>query len=117
MVVVVGKTSEQEGDDKLFVEKAYALSMENMHSLSTQLNTKATASIRQYVNKSLEKTFDISLKATTLKAKADEIKNVLKQFPGEETVYLLVNNKKIKTSYKVKSCPELENQIQNLIAS
>jgi hypothetical protein len=33
MACVIGKTSEEEGDDKLFVEKAYELNPENVYDL------------------------------------------------------------------------------------
>jgi DNA polymerase-3 subunit alpha len=48
-VCVVGRTSEEEGDDKLFVEKAYTLPMENVVALGQQLSVNlGETSISQY---------------------------------------------------------------------
>ncbi|MCX6780226.1 MAG: DNA polymerase III subunit alpha, partial [Candidatus Magasanikbacteria bacterium] len=118
MVVVVGKTSQEEGDNKLFVEKAYALSMDNVVQLAGQLGGGKTNSIRQYVAPELaEKTFEIPVSAERLKIKADDIKTLLSSAPGEESVYLLVGDKKIKTSYKVRSSPELKDKLRIILES
>ncbi len=118
MVVVVGKTSQEEGDNKLFVEKAYALTLENAAQLASQLGDGKKNSIRQYVSPELsEKTFEISITADYLKAKADDIKALLASVPGDEAVYLVVGQKKIKTSYKIKTSPEFQEKLRIILDS
>lgn len=115
IVAVVGKTSEEEGDNKLFVEKAYALTPENARMLSSQLNT-GRGGIRQYVSPELsEKTFEIKIASDRLKAKADDIKALLSLSPGDEAVYLVVGDKKIKTSYKINSSPEFRDKLRIIL--
>ncbi len=113
----MGKTSQEEGDNKLFVEKAYSLNLENAHQLVSQLGTgKNTNSIRQYVAPELaEKNFEIAITAERLKVKADDIKALLASVPGEEIVYLVVGEKKIKTSYKISASPEFKEKLRIII--
>lgn len=116
MVVVVGKTSQEEGDNKLFVEKAYALTLENAPQLAAQLGSGKNNSIRQYVSPELaEKSFEINITAERLKIKADSIKALLASVPGDESVYLVVGDKKIKTSYKIKNTPEFVDKLRIIL--
>jgi len=121
-VCVVGKTSEEEGDDKLFVEKAYILTKENASQLARQMAVnQGETSIRQYAPQSLvdhqpDDAFEISVSPEQIKSKADEIKKILQKYPGDRIVYLKVGNKKIKTSYKVSDSEKMKEEIKNLIS-
>ena len=118
IVFVVGRTGDEEGDDKIFAEKAYELNKENVKALSRQFagsssHKKESSSSAQ--NLSPEEVFEISLSATDMKQKADSLKQVLNEFPGGQAVYLLVGGRKIKTSLKVKDCPELQQALRELL--
>ena len=110
-VCVVGRTSEEEGDDKLFVEKAYLLTPENAPVLARQMafgqNNKRQAA-------RAEENFTIVISAAQIKAKADAIKSVLKKYPGNKAVVLKVGDKILKTSYKINECEELKQDLDQL---
>ncbi len=118
MVIVVGKTSEEEGDNKLFVEKAYALNKANCRELAAQLNTgQRKNSISQYMSPEMadSMSFEITLTAAQVKAKADAIKSLLALFPGDALVYLLVDGKRIKTSFKVDPNDRFKEKLKELL--
>jgi len=119
-VCVVGRTSEEEGDDKLFVEKAYTLTMENVISLGQQLGVNlGETSIRKYAPASLrsdlETGLQIILNKEDIKILAEQIKEVLKNFPGDIQVYLIVDGKKIKTSFKVQINSMIISELEKLV--
>src|SRR3989339_1471094 len=127
MVCVIGKTSEEEGDNKLFVEKAYELTKENVEGLSRQLVfNKTEPALRAYVPaqtlahtqseaylfiENLEDRVEIKLPPAVVKNKANGIKAVLSKYPGDKMVYLLVGDKKIKTQYLVAFSDELRREL------
>jgi DNA polymerase-3 subunit alpha len=118
MVVVVGKTSQEEGDNKLFVEKAYALNKANCGQLTAQLGVgRHKTSVRDYLPKEVlqDFAFEIRLTASEVKIKAEAIKSLLAQFSGDRTVYLLVEGKRIKTSFKIKSTDEFKEKLRILL--
>ncbi len=120
-VCVIGKTSEEEGDDKLFVEKAYEVTPENMLALRQQLSgSLAQESVRDYVAPELVQQFGddgfvIDLTPLQMKTHAEAIKTILKKYPGKKTLYLSVGSKKIKTSYQVAESDSLKNELQALL--
>ena len=119
MVVVVGKTSEEEGDNKLFVEKAYALNKANCSQLAAQLGVRQASNkpMREYVTPQVgeEGVFEISLSADQVKAKADALKAMFAQHPGDDRAYLVVGDKRIKTSYKIKPSDEFKEALKNVL--
>jgi len=118
MVVVVGKTSQEEGDNKLFVEKAYALNKANCRELAAQLGVgQKKNSVSQYMSSEAADSlkFEINLSAAEVKIKAEAIKNFLVLYPGDALVYLLVDNKKIKTSFKVNPTDRFKEKLKELL--
>jgi len=129
-VCVVGRTSEEEGDDKLFVEKAYLLTPENASVLARQMASRPTERPQSFGQVSQncpvpkpasaietvgEDVFEIIVSAEQVKAKADAIKNILKKYPGDKPVVLKVGEKIIKTSFKVDDCQELKGELLTVI--
>jgi DNA polymerase-3 subunit alpha len=113
-VCVIGRTSEEEGDDKLFVEKAYLLTPENAPALVKQMAFSQSRPVVKSVQDK-ENNFEIIVSAEQVKAKADAIKNVLKKYPGDKLVVLNVGGKIIKTSYTVDDSNELKNDVSTVI--
>jgi DNA polymerase III subunit alpha len=117
IVCVLARTSEEEGDDKLFVERAYELTKNNAKLLAKQFaSTGATVSIREYVSAEVKQKLatgvEIKLSKAEVKEKADNIKSILKKYPGDTQVYLVVDGKKIKTSYLVDCRDELKKELE-----
>lgn len=122
IVCVVGRTSEEEGDDKLFVEKAYVMTKENVQTLAMQFSGMSSKKPRTALTPppvpqpKPSTVFEIALSVQAMKEKSDELKKLLALFPGEKTVYLLVGGKKIKTSIQVNGCDELCEKLHVLLA-
>ena len=117
-VCVIGKTSEEEGDDKLFVEKAYVLTPENAPLLARQLGLGKTPSHKTVVPETAPETqefFEIVISPEQIKAKAGEIKTILAKYPGEKVVLLRAGEKTIKTSFKVQDSEELKKELSEII--
>lgn len=125
MVCVMGKTSEDEEDDKLFVEKAYEITPENMHVLAAQLSAasqtspalaKPAAVPTSWYEKFSDR-LEITVSPQMVKSRADDIKNILMKYPGDKILYLLVGDKKIKTSFKVEVNDGLLDELKTLLSS
>jgi DNA polymerase III subunit alpha len=120
-VCVVGRTGDEEGDDKLFVERAYTITKENVRQLSSQMaQNNLKPSVRDYVPKeALEKIteegFEIALTPEIMKEKSEAIKLALVKFPGTKRVFLKVGGKKIKTQYTVDDSEELKSEIALIV--
>jgi DNA polymerase-3 subunit alpha len=127
-VCVIGKTGEEEGDDKLFVEKGYIITPENVQGLVNQLsigsrstavkNTSAVELKKESAVKKIEEVLDgieIVLSAEDVKNKADKIKEILNQAPGEKIVYLRVGDKRIKTAFTVNWSPALQTELETIL--
>lgn len=117
-VCVVGRTGDEEGDDKLFVERAYEITKENVRQLAAQM---ASAGMKNAPHAAAPETpnaddiFEISLSPETMKAKAEEIKAVLRKYPGKKTVILRVGEKKIKTSFSVEDNDQLKKELEGVL--
>lgn len=114
-VLVVGRTGEEEGDDKLFVERAYVLTKENVMQLASQMSVKTKRAPVIQKTEPKTDTFEVELSAKVMRDKADEIKNILKKYPGNKTVFLSVGNKKIKTSFTVSGEEALMQELNKII--
>jgi DNA polymerase-3 subunit alpha len=122
-VCVVGKTSDEEADDKLFVEKAYLINKETAPLLARQMAVnQGQESVRKYAPAFLNddgngESFEMAFSPETVKAKADAIKKILTAHPGSKSFYMNVGGKKIKTSYKVSGTEELREELSKIISS
>ncbi len=121
VVCVVGKTGEEEGDDKLFVEKAYELTKENVGALTAQMAVNSgSTSIRNYVAPEVVEALQdegvtIELTGEQVKKYSDDIKKILQKYSGNKIVYLSVGGKKIKTSFKVDDGEKIRGEIEKLL--
>lgn len=111
IICVEGKTSEEEADDKLFVEKAFTLTKENAAELARQflgsgLSPRTAVSLGEV---------EIALKAADVKTKGDKIKKILSAHPGNRPVFLLVGEKKIKTHFLVEDGKALREEIKKIL--
>ena len=118
-VVVIGRTSEEEGDDKLFVEKAYELTEHNVLALAAQLkvvNNPATPKRAENKEEILpEKRLEITLNSTESKERVAKIKELLNMYNGDVPVFLKVGDKIIKTSFSVNLESELISKLGELL--
>lgn len=115
-VCVIGRTSEEEGDDKLFVEKAYLITPENASILAKQMSfSQSHASKPEPQNQAIVDAFEITVTTEEIKEKVDAIKDVLKKYPGDKPVVLKVGEKVIKTSFKVDGSEAIRAELAEII--
>jgi len=107
-VVVVGKTSDEEGDDKLFVEKAYELNDQTLGMIKAQLSMGQTIDRTSGSKNSgavqtglLTPRLELILSSTVTQEKIQKIKELLASMTGNTIVYIKTGDKTIKTSYKL----------------
>jgi DNA polymerase-3 subunit alpha len=132
MACVIGKTSEEEGDDKLFVEKAYELNPENVYDLAQQLSvgssmqTKNTSHQEDYsalpVHEEMKAPIlvlvdavEIVVSPQVMKEKAEELKALFGKYPGDKTVFLKVGEKKIRTPFGVDGSEGFQKEILGIL--
>lgn len=117
-VCVVGRTSEEEGDDKLFVEKAYTLNPQSVMELKQKLaGSFNTGSIKSYVAPEVMTTLalegvEIELTVSQMKNCAAAIKIIFAKYPGDKVVYINVGGKRVKTQYKVAESEQMRTEIK-----
>ena len=102
----------------MFVEKAYELTKENAEQLSAQMSVNKVQSIAlQPAPPPVAPMagLRILLTATEVKAKADAIKTILSKYPGASNVFIVVGDKKIKTSYFVEVNDELLKELRAIV--
>ena len=113
IVCVVGRTSEEEGDEKLFVEKAYDLTKENASQLASTFYSSGYNSTKGATDN--EASLIIKLSKEEVKEKGEEVKDVLRKYPGTIQVYLEIEGTKIKTSFKVSDNDSCIHELQELV--
>ena len=113
IVRVSAKTPKEAGDDKLFVESANELTKETALQWAQQSGRDYRQSSETDNNQ--EDSFVIKLSKQEVKDKGEQIKEVLKKYPGEKQVYLDVEGVKIKTSFVIDQIEEVEKQINKLV--
>lgn len=97
VVVVVGKTPREEGDNKVFVENVYVLTPENAESVSRQVSMGSGFTLDKKGKQNDEVFVTISLTKEQLKEKSGDLKELFAAHPGNARVYLDVDGKTVKT--------------------
>lgn len=135
MACVIGKTSEEEGDDKMFVEKAYALTKDNIQSIAAQLVGYGERSAPSRGQRRFEREFSetvvpepvnsvafeetdehiaIGLPLEVMHQKSEALKQLFALFPGSKTVFLNVSGQTIKTDYKVSGSADFQAALKKI---
>jgi len=131
IVCVVGRTSEDEGDDKLFVEKAHTMTKDNVDLLVRQMavGQQNVSALKQKTPRSAgaqtgesesapsENAIYIIVAPADIKTKSEPIKEVLRKYPGDSAVYIQVGDKKIKTSFKVNARSNIKEELENMLGA
>ncbi len=113
IVCVVGKTPKEDGDNKIFVEKAYALTKENAKEVGRFLSLAGGQSVSHEMNiHSLH--IVISADKESLKLNADMLKEILGAYPGSYEVFIQVGGGNIKTQFLVEPAEEMLVKIREV---
>ena len=116
VVCVVGKTPKEEGDNKIFVEKAYVLTKQNIGEVSNYLVT---------INKSKEEKVDIkpdkyiiiNISKNDLTQNLEAIKSFLQSNRGDYVVYFEIGTEKMKTNFQVDYSESFETELKKIVPS
>ncbi|HAT03380.1 MAG TPA: DNA polymerase III subunit alpha [Candidatus Magasanikbacteria bacterium] len=114
VVCIVGKTPREEGDNKIFVEKAYVLTKENVAEVSKYLSlssdsAKGNLKDNRYIT--------ISLTQEELKKYTNDLKHLFEEYPGEYDVYVKVGLNTIRAQSQVEWGDELRIKLEQCVGA
>lgn len=112
VICVIGKTPKEEGDNKIFVEKAYILTKENAEEVARYLSLGNSVPLVAQ-EKSLGY-ITITLTQEELKNNAGNLKKIFEEYPGSYDVYVKVGMNTIRTQAKVEWGSGLETALTQL---
>jgi DNA polymerase-3 subunit alpha len=113
IVCVVGKTPQEEGDNKVFAENVYELSKENAADVARNVSL-GCASVGRKKSVGVKK-IEITLTKPELKEKMDALKRFFKKYPGAYRVYLNVSGNLIRTEAQISWNDEVELILKDVI--
>lgn len=115
VVCVVGKTPKEEGDNKVFVEKAFVLTPESAPAVASQLavggNMPAPASAAAPVEARLE----IEMTQEQVSMAAEKLKGTFMRNPGRTRVYIRVGSNVLRTDILVEPSERLKAEIEAVV--
>jgi len=114
VVVVVGKTPREEGDNKVFVENVYVLTPENAAGVAGQVSLGN--SVEWEHKKEAEKFLKIPITKEQLKNSGGSLKELFAAHPGDARVYFDVEGQSVRTETFVSDGEALQQQIQVLLS-
>ncbi|PLX26141.1 DNA polymerase III subunit alpha [Candidatus Parcubacteria bacterium] len=114
VVCVVGKTPREDGDNKIFVEKAYVLTKENIEQISGYLSFN-TSGVEKKKKEENSKYITIGLTQDEVKEYTNDLKVLLEEYPGNYDVYVRVGMNTIRAQSQVDWNEELKDRLESLI--
>ncbi|MFA4830878.1 MAG: DNA polymerase III subunit alpha [Patescibacteria group bacterium] len=114
IICVVGRTPKEDGDNKIFVEKASVITKENAVQVCRGLSFGT--SVKDYAPQLQEnKAVQISLNKSEMKQAAGALKKLFDDYPGEYQVYVVVGNKKIKAQSMIDWNSEVLDKLEEIV--
>ena len=113
VVVVVGKTPREEGDNKVFVENVYLLTSENAATVAGQVSLGSQ--VERAAKKEAEQYITIPISKEQLKNSAGALKTLFAAHPGDVRVYFDVEGQSVKTETLVDASDMLDEKIKALL--
>ncbi len=116
IVCVVGKTPKEDGENKIFVEKAYVLTRQNVREVSQYLSLASGGSVSYAPEpeKSVVPQIIIATDKESLKTHAETIKKILGNNPGSHQVLIHVAGGNIKTPFLAEPSEEMLEQLRGI---
>jgi len=115
IVCVVGKTPKEQGDNKVFVEKAYMLTKENAADLTRQLSLGNNQNNNNKSEQKKEKSITINLTQEELKQKTESLKELMESSAGDYQVFININGTMIKTKSMIDWNEEILRKIDEVV--
>ena len=113
IVCVVGKTPKEEGDNKVFVENAHFLTLENAHSIAQHPSLGKSPSVRGGV--ASEKKIILTMSKETLQQATEALRACFVAHPGENQVYFRVGPNLIRTKQAIAWDDEVKKTLGSLV--
>lgn len=110
VICIVGKTPKEEGDSKVFVEKALPLSKESARDLARQLSIAAPAAPRM-----APRGVVIALSPAEVQSIGTQLKALFAKYPGAESVYIAVGANTIKAQATIAWNAGIEAELARLV--
>lgn len=119
LVTIVGKTSKDEGDNKVFVENVYIINKDNAAEIAKQLSYSAQQiggghSVKPVAPPKKKMVCTIVASQAQLAAHTDTLRTIFRTNPGEAKVVLSVDGASIETETKISVESEVTDQIHAL---
>jgi DNA polymerase-3 subunit alpha len=116
IVCVVGKTPKEEGDNKIFVEKAYALTKENVDEVARYLSlTSGSGQSTHQEKRAPVPHIVITAEKEFLKESAEMVKELLGEYPGSHEVFIRIDGGgNIKTQFLVEPTEEMLDKVREV---
>lgn len=113
ILCVVGKTPKEDGDNKIFVEKAYGLTRENANEVMRFLSLAAGQSASHEAITRPPHIL-ISTEKEVMKERADTLKQILGAYPGSHEVFIHLEGGNIKTQFLVEPSEEMISKVREV---
>ena len=115
ILCIMGKTPREEGDNKIFVEKAVILTKENVVQICEQMSANGMASQPDIQEK--DKAVILNLSKEELKDKADVLKIIFTKYPGKYLVYVKVGASTIRTQALIDWNSDVLGELEEVVGS
>jgi len=112
VMIIVGKTPREEGDNKIFVENVYTLTPENADGVARQVSMGAQVSVQK--EKEAEQFVTIPLTREQLQEYGERLKELFARHPGTARVYFSIDGKSVKTETFVDGSVDFGTVIESL---
>jgi DNA polymerase-3 subunit alpha len=114
LVCVVGRTGKEDGDNKIFVEKAASLTKQNALQVCNQLSYGL--SVKDYAPQMQENnSLVLNLTKEELKKYSPALKEVFLEYPGDYQVYIKVGEKTIRAQSLVDWNSAVLEKLENIV--
>lgn len=115
VVMIVGKTPREEGENKIYADKVYHLNPENVRSLARQLSLgRKPSQKKQQIN---QKKITLYLTKDFLKDRGAELRELIAKYPGSYDVFIQIGNSTIKAQGMLAWNDEIETELGRLVGS
>ncbi len=113
ILCVIGKTPKEDGDNKIFVEKAYGLTRQNASEVMRFLSLAAGQSASHEPVKRAPHIL-ITTEKDFIKNNADVLKEILTAYPGSHEVFVRLESGNIRTQFLVEPCEEMLQKVREI---
>lgn len=113
ILCVVGKTPKEDGDNKIFVEKASIVNQDNAAQIAHQLSFGL--SVKDYAPQTQDKSVVIKLTQKELKSYSEQLKNLFFEYPGEYQIFIEVGSSTIKAQSTIDWNSEVLDKLEAIV--